>query len=60
MKLDCIEGSSNKGEDSAWIIIDYDNDCKEFVSGTSVEHAWFMAARRLELRVNDARLILNA
>lgn len=67
MNLDCIEGSETREVTESWIIIDHDNNSKEFATGCSIGQAWQMAAARLERRVNDAtdtiekaRIILEA
>lgn len=59
MNLDCIEGSELREEDSAWVIIDYDNDNKELCSSHSVDHAWFLAAILLQAKLNKVEEVLK-
>ncbi len=55
MRLDCIENhTKTKNADRLWVIIDYDNNGKEFAAGCSEDNAWYRAAMLLQLRVNDA------
>ena len=54
MRLDCIEGSELREPSELWIIIDHDNNAKEFACGDTIDNAWYLAAMRLQIRINDA------
>lgn len=60
MRLDCIKNTETNNPDKLWVIIDRDSNNEEFVAASCIDSAWYRAAMRLEKRVNDARLILEA
>ncbi len=49
MKLDCI-----KTEAGEWQVIDYDNSCKQISISNDAEGAWYFAAMKLEIMINEA------